>query len=194
MTNFNLFDQYSFRARLQPALLTLFPAAVAIFSWTGPEGRWQSFLWTLFGTMGGTYFLAVFARNLGKQLEPKLWGSWGGAPTTQYLRHSGPANPVMRERWHQSLSKLVGRTLPTHEEEKHNPSDADNVYNAAVKLQIGKTRDTKKYSMLFKKNTHYGFCRNLFAMKRISESCSRFSLLQQPLRPFGGLLMSGDRF
>ena len=31
MTNLKLFDHYSFRARLQPALLTLLPLAVGVF-------------------------------------------------------------------------------------------------------------------------------------------------------------------
>lgn len=165
MNNWKLFDHYSFRARLQPALLNLLPAAIGIFAWTGPGVKWQSALWTLFGTAGGTYFLAILARNFGKKIEPGLWQSWGGAPTTQMLRHSGPANPVMRERWHNYLSKLLGKPFPTTQEEAADFARADDIYNAAVKLQIGKTRDTKKYSLLFKENMHYGFCRNLYAMK-----------------------------
>lgn len=165
MTNFNLFDQYSFRARLQPALLTLLPAAIGIFAWTGPGVKWQSALWTLFGTAGGTYFLAILARNVGKKMESGLWKSWGGAPTTQLLRHSGPANPVMRERWHKALSKLLGKPFPTSQEEGTDSIHADNIYDAAVKLQIARTRDTKKFQLLFKENMHYGFCRNLLAMR-----------------------------
>ncbi len=165
MTNWKIFDHYSFRARLQPALLTLLPAAIGIFAWTGPGVKWQSALWTLFGTAGGTYFLAILARNFGKKIEPGLWQSWGGVPTTQLLRYAGPANPVMRERWHKSLSKLLGKPFPTAQEEALNTTSADDVYNAAVKLQIGKTRDTKKFHLLFKENMQYGHCRNLYAMK-----------------------------
>src|SRR6266446_5216374 len=58
MMNLKLFDHYSFRARLQPALLTLLPAAIGVFAWTGPGVKWSSALWTLFGTAGGTFFLA----------------------------------------------------------------------------------------------------------------------------------------
>ena len=165
MTNWNVFDHYSFRARLQPALLTLLPCAIGVFAWTGPLVGWESALWTLFGTAGGTYFLAILARNFGKQIEPGLWQSWGGAPTTQFLRHSGPANPVSRERWHKQLSKLLEKTLPTEQEEAADPVRADNVYGAAVKLLIGKTRDTKTYPLVYKENVLYGFCRNLYAMK-----------------------------
>lgn len=125
----------------------------------------MSTLWTLFGTAGGTYFLAILARNQGKKLEPKLWKSWGGTPTTQLLRHSGPANPVMRERWHKYLSKLVARSFPTEDEEIGDPTNADHVYEAGVKLLINKTRDVKKFSLVYKENVLYGFCRNLYAMR-----------------------------
>lgn len=165
MTNWNLFDHYSFQARLRPALLTLLPAALAVFAWTGPGEKWVSALWTLIGTVGGTFFLAVFARNQGKQLEQHLWQSWGGAPTTQLLRHTGPANPIMRERWHKSLTKLLGKSFPASEQEAADPVSADNIYAAAVRLHIGKTRDTKKYPLVYKENVNYGFCRNLYAMR-----------------------------
>jgi hypothetical protein len=165
MTELKLFDHYSFRARLQPALLALLPAAVGIFAWTGPGVKWQSALWTLFGTAGGTYFLAILARNFGKQIEPDLWLSWGGSPTTQLLRHSGVGNPVMRERWHKYLSKLLGKPFPTVQEEANDFVGADNIYNAAIKLLINKTRDTKKFHLIYKENVQYGYCRNLYAMR-----------------------------
>lgn len=172
MTKLNLFDHYSFRARLQPALLTLFPVALAVFAWTGPGEKWVSALWTLIGTVGGTFFLAIFARNKGKGLEQELWQSWGGAPTTQLLRHRGPANPIMRERWHRSLAKLLGKSFPTAPEETADPLSADNIYAAAVRLHIGKTRDTKKYPLVYKENVHYGFCRNLYAMRGLGITVS----------------------
>src|SRR5438874_4204302 len=75
MTDLKLVDHYSFRARLQPALLALLPLAFALIAWTEPGARWLSVLWTIFGTAGGTFFLATFARNRGRSLEAKLWDS-----------------------------------------------------------------------------------------------------------------------
>ncbi|SRR6266567_225761 len=167
VSNLNLFDHYSFRARLQPALITLLPAAIGVFAWTGPGDKGMSALWTLLGTAGTTYFLAITARNAGKQLEPKLWESWGGTPTTQLLRHSGPANPVLLERWHNQLARVVGVSLPTRDEETADPKKADQVYEAAVRLQIGKTRDTKAFPLVYKELVHYGSCRNLFALRKL---------------------------
>lgn len=161
------FDYYSLRARLCPALLALFPGALGVFAWTGVGPHWESAIWTTFGTIGGTFFLAVLARNSGKGVEPDLWKSWGGPPTTEYLRHSGPANSLLRARWHKSMGKLLGVTFPSQEEEAADPAKADEVYRAATKLLIDKTRDTKKYPLVFKENITYGFCRNLLGLKWI---------------------------
>jgi hypothetical protein len=174
MTSWNYFDHYSFRARLQPALLTLLPGALGIFAWTGPGLKWQSALWTLFGVVGGTYFLAILARNFGKQIEPGLWLSWGGAPTTQLLRHSGTGNPVMRERWHRYLSKLLDRKFPNALEEAADVEGADNIYGAAIKLLINKTRDKNKFHLVYKENVQYGYCRNLYAMRIMGISVALF--------------------
>lgn len=161
----NLFDYYSLRARLQPALLTLVPLALGTLSWSQPESRWVYALWSLLGTVGFTYFIANIARNRGKNIEPGLWKSWDGAPTTQLLRHSGTANSVLRERWHKQLSKLLGKPFPSIHEEKQDPAQADEIYAAVTRLLIGKTRDTKTFPLIYKESVSYGFCRNLYAMR-----------------------------
>lgn len=71
----------------------------------------------------------------------------------------------MRERWHKYLSKLLGKTFPTAEEEASDLAGADYIYNAAIKLLISKTRDTKKFHLVYKENVQYGYCRNLYAMR-----------------------------
>src|SRR2546421_5900613 len=141
----HFFDYYSFRARLQPAFLTLLPIAIAAFAWAQPGAKWLTAIWSLLGAAGFTFFLANVSRNRGKHIEPKLWKSCGGTPTTQLLRHSGPANSVLRERWHKRLSKLLGRPFPSAEEERNNPVQADEIYEAATRLLIEKTRDTKAF-------------------------------------------------
>lgn len=163
-------DYYSFRARLCPSLLALFPGALGIFAWTGLGPHWESAIWTTFGTIGGTFLLAVLARNAGKAIEPGLWKSWGGPPTTEYLRHSGPANSLLRARWHKTMSKLLGVTFPSADEEAADQAKANEVYQAAVRLLIDRTRDIKKYPLVFKENITYGFCRNLLGMRWIGLS------------------------
>lgn len=60
--------------------------------------------------------------------------------------------------------------MPTADEETENPLEADQAYEAATKLLIAKTRDTKKFPLLYKENVSYGFCRNVYAMRSIGIS------------------------
>lgn len=177
MSIFQLFDHYSLRARLQPALTTLLPLAFAIYSWWGPSRPWMSAIWSVAGTAGATYLLSTVVRNRGKQIEPELWKSWGGAPTTQKLRHNGASNSVLRARWHSYVSKITGRAVPTEEEERQDPEAADQIYEAGVKLVILKTRESKRFPLIYKENVQYGFCRNLYAMRTIGILLAAFGLV-----------------
>lgn len=168
----NFFNHYSFRARLQPAFLALVPIVVGLIAWAQPETQWVTTLWSLLGAAGLTFFLANVARNRGKSIEQKLWESWGGAPTTQLLRHRGMANPVLRERWHQHLGKLLGRPLPTAAEENSDPTTADAVYEAGTKLLIGQTYDPTAYPFVYRDNVNYGFCRNLYGLRGLGIGAS----------------------
>jgi hypothetical protein len=63
------------------------------------------------------------------------------------------------------LAKLLGSTLPTADTESADPRAADLAYEAATRVAIGKTRDTRNYPLLFKENIAYGFSRNLYALR-----------------------------
>lgn len=165
MAKLDVFDHYSFRARLQPAFLALLPMAICAMSWTQPGAKWVTALWSLLTTAGFTFFLSNVARNRGKQIESKLWEEWGGAPTVQLLRHKGSGNPALRERWHEQLSKLLGKRMPSPDDEERDPTAADVIYEAATKLLIGKTYDAKAYPFVYRDNVNYGFCRNMFGLR-----------------------------
>lgn len=172
-----LLDHYAWRARLQPALVTLLPLAAAAFACVQPAVGWIPALWSFLGTTGFTYFLATTARNRGKAIEPALWRFWGGAPTTQLLRHRGPANPELRERWHKYLAKLLGKPMPTADQERGHPEQADVTYEAAIRLLIGKTYDKARFPFPYRDNVNYGFCRNLYGLKPIGVSVSAMGLI-----------------
>lgn len=160
-----MIDGYSFRARLQPALITLLPTGLAAFAWLKPELGWISAAWSAFGTCGLSFLLAMWVREHGHRVQPKLWKEWGGAPTTQMLRHRGPANEHLRQRWHLALAKLMGKPFPTAEEEAKSHSDADSLYEAATKVLIDQTRNKVAFARVYAELVNYGFCRNLFSLK-----------------------------
>jgi len=160
-----MLDPYALKARLQPALLALFPLLVGTTALFGPNLELPGVLTAAAGAAGLTFLLGVLARNRGKKIEPALWTSWGGAPTTLLLRHDGPANSVLRDRWHKQLGSLTGKTLPTRSSEQKDPATANAVYEAATRLLIGQTRDPKQFPFLSRDNVQYGFCRNLYGLK-----------------------------
>lgn len=164
--SFDITQPYVRRARLEPALIVALPLPVAILAWF-PGGilGWGA-LWSLIVWCGGTALLAQIARDSGKQKEPTLFQSWGGKPTTRLLRHRGAANKILLQRRHQKLQALVpGVRLPTAEQEAADPQSADDTYDACTAFLLEKTRDTKKFSLLFDENCNYGFRRNLWGMK-----------------------------
>jgi hypothetical protein len=159
------FDDYDRKARLTPALLVGLPivlTAASLFpekfwSWGGVVGI---LVWC-----GLLRLIANIARDMGKATEHKLYDDWGGKPTTRMLRHSKAENKVLLARLHGKLFELTGQQLPSSDEEVADPDMADQTYDACVRSLVSKTRDQKKFSLLYKENCNYGFRRNLFGMK-----------------------------
>lgn len=158
-------DLYSLRARLQPCLLVLLPAALAVLAWIPIDELKFGVIWSILGIAGFTFLLAQVGRDRGKQIEPALWVSWGGKPTTQLLRHANTRNRATLERYHAALARVLGRQLPTEEAERNAPVEADELYDAAVTVLRNNTRDAKRYPLVFRENVNYGFRRNLYAMR-----------------------------
>lgn len=159
-------DAYDRRSRLQPALLSTLPFALSIVPLVGG----LSALWTVTAPLlvfcGGTYFLAQIARGCGKQIEPELYRSWGGPPTTRLLRHRDARNPVMVEHHHAQLARLLpDLQFPSAAEEAADPVHADDVYEAAVAYLREATRDRATFPLVFAENCNYGFRRNLLGLR-----------------------------
>lgn len=168
MTNLtNLFDEYALRARVYPSLLAILPIAVTfILVW--PVHSLKE-LWTIAAAAGCTFFLANYIRSRGKRLESRLVKKWDGLPTTHMLRYREVDNPVSFRRRRKGLEKVFGERLPSREEESADSAAADEAYVAAIKVLISRVRsDTKKYPRVHEENIHYGYRRNLLAIKTTS--------------------------
>lgn len=160
------FDRYTWRARVLPVYLTVAPAILAIAA-TLPEGL-------SLPLAGGSavvfvplsYFLSQIASDFGKRLEPALWESWGGPPTTRFLRHDNDEfNRATRERVHERL-RALGLNTPTRDQEKADRLQALELYASAVDEVRRLTRDTGRFPLVYKGNAEYGFRRNLLGLKR----------------------------
>ena len=162
----NISDPYVRRARLQPALLVALPIALAALAYFPSGVVGWGILWSLLIASGGTALLSQVARDRGKRNEEELFQKWEGKPTTRRLRHRDATNIVLLNHQHARLKLLIpDLVIPTAEDEAANPDHADQVYDACVLSLRERTRDRKKFPLVFEENCSYGFRRNLWGMK-----------------------------
>ncbi len=158
-------DAYSIRARWAPVFLVVLPPLILCFALVPGLPAWNK-LWPLLGAVGVVILVDQLGRDGGKRLEPALWASWGGAPTTAALRHRGAANPVLLARQHERIAVIVGNALPTADQERADPAGADHAYQAAIAVLIARTRGRRReYPLIFAENCNYGFRRNMLGLR-----------------------------
>jgi hypothetical protein len=162
-----ILDYYSFRARVLPFIIVMFPFVLLLNSFIYLEfNDWQI---TILNIILFAFILlfAQLGRDVGYKKQISLFNIWGGAPTTQFLRHSsGILDKFTLNRYHRKLEKLIKNIkLPTKEKENLEPKEADMIYDSCVKYLRDSTRDNSKYQLLFSENVNYGFRRNLWGMK-----------------------------
>lgn len=161
-------DPYERAARLYPALLALLPMLIVLVTTSVFGKPLATQLITLSGACGMAYLLANISRMLGKAQEHRLFDAWSGTPTTQLLRHRNEfIDPHTKQRYHAFLARKIKIAFPTREDEHASPEAADEIYRAGVKWLLGKTRDKKRFALLFKENVSYGFHRNGFGLRWI---------------------------
>lgn len=159
-------DAYDRPARLMPALLTLAPVPVLIICLFGKAQILGTTIISVATYCGIGYALARVARNSGKKLQDQLFENWGGAPTTQLLRHrNGHFDEYTKARFHGVLAAGLRRDMPSAAEEGADPARADELYRAATVWLLGQTRDPKRFPLVFKENVAFGFHRNALGMR-----------------------------
>jgi hypothetical protein len=160
-------DRYSLKARLYPAFIVLLPAFVVSLYYITDFEKYYHYATALVSVGLFTYLLAQLGRDKGKIKESELFMHWGGKPTTLIFRHSDNSlDQITKNRYHKLLeTKITDIKIPTAEQEKNDNNLADQVYESCTKYLISKTRDTKKFPLIFKENISYGFRRNLWGMK-----------------------------
>lgn len=157
-------DSYDRKARLYPAVSILAPItlfAAVLFVWS----QWlPGFLGLL--AAGGLHVLVIqVVRDRGTRIQPRLWESWGGTPTTVKLRWGSAKNGLLHRRRHTDVAAATGISLPSAEEETVNPADADAAYEAAASLLREMTRNESEHPRLRAELANYGYRRNLYACR-----------------------------
>jgi hypothetical protein len=111
--------------------------------------------------------LAQLGRDRGKRCEGEFYKSWGGKPSVALLRHGDSRiDDYSKARYRDFIRRrLPALTLPSEADEKSDPAAADKVYESVTAWLLTQTRDTKRFSILFKENIGFGFRRNLWGLK-----------------------------
>ncbi len=163
-------DEYDRTARLKPALFSGLPLVASTVLLIPEFGVIWGTIGGLVVYSGGTMLLMQICRDLGKKLEVRLYQSWGGKPSVTMLRYSDDRlGTLTKERYRLFLSEAVpGLSLPSPEEERNNPEQADEAYESANDWLLEKTRDDDRFALLFRENMNYGFRRNLLGLKPIA--------------------------
>jgi hypothetical protein len=162
-------DEYDVRARLFPAFLALVPVVAVAFGCYQVELKVNTAFTGLLAYLGVFFLFANICREFGKRHEARLFKKWGGKPSTQLLRHSNCIiDSITKGRYHRFLEKAITTPFTTASAEASSPVAADETYEGAVRWLLGKTRDKKKFSMLFQENIAYGFRRNSYGIRWIA--------------------------
>jgi hypothetical protein len=166
MNFLKVFDAYSLRARLFPAIIAAAPALAALallISWNSFE---LSNVIATVAVLVLLFAIADFARSRGRAIEPKLYAEQGGMPSiTMFRRNDSMIDDGIKERYRAFLAIKLGVAAPDADVERTDQANADSFYEQCGIWLRQNTRDTKKFPLLFNENVTYGFRRNLFGVK-----------------------------
>jgi hypothetical protein len=165
-----LIDKYVLFARVAPVAVVGFTLFLAISAWI-PFSEWPIKL------LGGSAFLAIGAfvlaqltRDAGQAIQGPIWESWGGPPTVRMLQHRDTTfAPSSKASIHRHLVELgVAERMPTEEEERQSPQDADVIYLTCSDWLRRKALELKSkspFDVVHSENIFYGFRRNSLGIK-----------------------------
>lgn len=170
-------DKYSLNARIYPMILLFMPLVVIGVTYSIEFEAYLQILSTLGVLAALVYFMSNLGRDLGKKGEQELWNKWGGMPTAQLLSfENDQIDGITKKEYHKRLNELSPiDTKPDFENAEF--STLLVIYRFWTKFLISKTRDTKKYSLLFKENISYGFRRNTWGLRGLGISICLICLL-----------------
>ena len=173
-------DEYERKARLYPALLLIAPIVGTVFVLLSIEMAIGA---TILVSSGGAYLLTQLARDKGKEKEPELFKEWGGMPSIAVFRHTdNQLDKITKAKHHEQLTHLVaGTTAQTIEQEKADPSSADEIYTAWSNYLRTNTRG-EKFPLVRKELMNYGYRRNVYGMRPIGILVSLISLVTCAIR------------
>ena len=119
----------------------------------------------------GVEFLAAivvghYARARGRALEDALWASWGGSPTTRWLRPADTTcSDQQKSKWRGAIKRLTGITIPASVPDGATETSVDQTIAEATRQLRYVLRSKPNAAILQSHNEEYGFARNLYPVR-----------------------------
>ncbi len=155
-------DGYDLKARLSPGYLAVAPIALAIVILAGEHFDLVKVVASLAVALGVPFVVASRVRDRGKDLEPDLWRSWGGAPATRMLRATENDPDAVDRR--QRSRRRTGLDLPSVQVQREDQERADRQIQKVVDELI---RQTKGDAVVHSELAEYGMRRNLLGVRNL---------------------------
>lgn len=196
---FSLSDRYERKARLLPGLLLAAAPALTAGAVLQEFATWYT---AASSAIGVEFLVAIilgqFARARGRRLEESLWKSWGGPPSTRWLRPwDQTCSDPQKSKWRGAIKRLTGLSLPATVPEGGNHEDVDRRIADATRQLRYALRGKAQAAILATHNEDYGLARNLCGVRWhwviLSLACLAGCGLAFVfgLRPYLGLTVAG---
>jgi hypothetical protein len=168
---------YERRARLAPGLLVIAPIADLVVALGFDKYPIVAGVLGLVSLGAGGFVLSLFVGNFGRAIEPALYRSWGGKPSTQLLRCDGSSETAIRRQTRRTaIQKVTGIKFLTVRAERRDGSRADELIDLAIS-QVRPLGRRPEFPLIEQESAQYGFERNLFAVRWIGRATTYASLL-----------------
>lgn len=164
---FSLSDRYERKARLLPGLILAAVPALTAWAVLQEMTAW----YTAASSAVGVEFLAAIllgqlARARGRRAEDVLWKSWGGPPTTRWLRPwDQTCSDQQKTKWRGAIKRITGLTLPASVPQGGSQDDVDRQIGDATRQLRYALRGKPEAAILATHNEDYGFARNLYGVR-----------------------------
>ena len=196
---FSLSDRYERKAQLLPGLLLAAVPALTFGSVLQEFASWYAAASTAIGVeFLAAIVLGKFAQARGRRVEEKLWKTWGGPPTTRWLRPwDQTCSDQQKQKWRGAIKRLTGMTLPASVPLNGNEEEADRAISDVMRQLRYGLRGKPEAAMIAIHNEDYGFARNLCGVRCHWVLLSFASVtacgvaFAFGMRPFLGIAISG---
>jgi hypothetical protein len=161
-----ILNAYELRARVVPAIAVALPLGITLYTILSISQQTSSQLYQ-FVTSGVVLLVLVYlfsfvVRHNGKKVEPKLWLSWGGPPSTRVMRwRDSTIGENIKQQIHTATERICGVKLSSKEEEAKDAQMADSLIMEAFSLVKAFVRKYNPEGLWDVQNAEYGFHRNL---------------------------------